>query len=194
MRPELLSHTAAEALAAVPLSTRLRDVDGAASPGHQRLVTSRLLARRDFEAVADELLRWGMHAGAGLRVAASSIPVEIGAVAQLTVGPPAIPGLTMLPGPPLRSGLPLLPGLTVACRVVEVIDEESRRGFTYATLSGHVESGVQRFIVARDAHGRIRASVVSITAPARGAMRWAGPLPVWAQRFMASRYCASLDV
>lgn len=176
MRPELLSHTAAEALAAVPLSTRLRDVAGPPPPCHQRLVTSRLLARRDFDRVTDELLHWGMHAGAGLRVTASSIPVEIGAVAQLTVGPP------------------MLPGLTVACRVVEVIDEESRRGFTYATLSGHVESGVQRFIVARDAHGRIRASVVSITAPARGVVRWAGPLPAWAQRFMASRYCASLDM
>ena len=175
MRPELLPHAAAEALAAVPLSTRLRSVDGTTPPGHRRLVTSRLLTRRDFDAAADALLCWGMHAGAGLGVAASSIPVESSAVVQLTVGRPVIPGLT------------------VACRVIDVFDEEWCRGFTYATLAGHLESGIQRFMVSSDVHGRIRASVVSISAPARGALRWAGPLPVWAQRFAASRYCASLD-
>lgn len=98
MRPTLLSHTADEALAAVPLSTRLRSVDGTPPPGHRRLVASRLLARRDFDAVADDLLCWGMHAGAGLRVAASHIPVEIGAVVELTVGAPVIPGLSAVHG------------------------------------------------------------------------------------------------
>ncbi len=192
MRPTLLPNTAAEALAAVPLSTSIRDVDGPVPPGHRRLVATRLLARRDFDEVADELMRWGMHAGAGLRVAASHIPVESGSLVQLAVGPHALPGLSRLPRL-TKAGSSARFGVTVACRIIEVIEEDVRRGFTYATLAGHLESGVQRFTVARDPQGAVRASVVSISAPAHGALRWAGPLPVWAQRVAAARYCAALD-
>src|SRR5699024_11479651 len=85
------------------------------------------------------------------------------------------------------------PGLTVACRVVEVIDEEDAQGFAYATLVGHPESGVQRFVVTRHVDGRVRASITSVSAPGRGLLRLAGPLAVWVQRLMAARYCSALD-
>lgn len=190
----LLPLDAAEALAGSPLSTHLTSTDDAVPPGHRRLVTSRLLVRRDFDAAADELLRWRMHTGAGLRVAASSERAAVGTVVRLTL-----------------SMFSRGPGLHVACRVVDVIDEEHRKGFTYATLAGHVESGLQTFTVNRGrcdaddslrqgtvsrtpqgADSPVRVSVVSVSAPAHPLLRWAGPVPVWAQRIMAARYCAAM--
>lgn len=191
----LLPLDTAEALAGSSLSTHLTSTDGAVPPGHRRLVTSRLLVRRDFDAAAEELLRWRMHTGVGLRVAATSERAAVGTVVRLTLSP-------------FARG----PGLHVACRVVDVIDEEHRKGFTYATLAGHVESGLQTFTVHRarcDADDGLRqgtdsrtphetesplvVSVVSVSASAHPLLRWAGPVPVWAQRIMAARYCAAMD-
>lgn len=186
-----LPSIAAEALATSRLSTHLTDTGGSVPPGHRRLTTTRVLARQDFDAVAEALLRWRMHTGAGLRVEASTERAAIGSFVRLALTP-------------FATG----PGLSVSCRVVDVIDEEDRKGFTYATLAGHVESGVQTFTVRRGRTGRhsgrsdsgggvsgapLLAEVVSVSAPAHRMLRIAGPLSVWAQRIMAARYCRALD-
>jgi uncharacterized protein (UPF0548 family) len=79
------------------------------------------------------LLGWDVHRGAGLRVEADG-PAEVGATVVVAV----------------RLG----PLWAVApCRVIEVIDDPGRVGFTYATLPGHPELGVERFVVSDTADG-----------------------------------------
>jgi uncharacterized protein (UPF0548 family) len=104
--------------------------------GFDRLTRSTVVGRgrAAFDRVADALLRWDVHRGAGLTVEADG-PVAKGARVRL-----------LLPGP-LRS-LPV----TIECRVVYVVDEagRGRRGFAYGTLPGHVEEGEARFLVETD--------------------------------------------
>jgi uncharacterized protein (UPF0548 family) len=80
--------------------------------------------------VAPALLAWDVHRAAGLQVEATG-PSRLGAT--------------------VVCGYRLGPIVTLApCRVIEVIDQPERVGFTYATLSGHPELGVERFTVVRD--------------------------------------------
>lgn len=107
---------------------------GRVPEGFDRLSRSTVVGRgaEAFGRVAEALLRWDVHRGAGLTVRAEG-PVAEGAQVHL-----ALPG-------PLRS-LPL----TISCRVVYLVDEPGRRGFAYGTLPGHVEEGEARFLVETD--------------------------------------------
>jgi uncharacterized protein (UPF0548 family) len=76
---------------------------------------------------AAELLSWNLHRAAGLHIASD--------------GPAHVGGTVVI-------GYRLGPVLTVApCRVIELFEQPDRVGFTYATLPGHPEIGVERFTV-----------------------------------------------
>ena len=49
--------------------------------------------------------------------------------------------------------------ITVACRVVQVIDEPDAGGFAYATLRGHPETGEEAFVVRSDRDGQVTFAV-----------------------------------
>jgi uncharacterized protein (UPF0548 family) len=52
------------------------------------------------------------------------------------------------PGATIVLALPIGPvWITAPCRVTDVVDEPGRAGFTYATLPGHPEEGVETFLV-----------------------------------------------
>lgn len=121
-----------------------------------------------FEHAVETLMTWRMHTGAGLRVAASSLRVEEGAVVRARLGP-----------------------LPVPCRVVWVLDEPTRRGFGYGTLPGHPESGEEAFVVGLD-HGAVTLRVMAYSRPGRAVARLAGPLGRWGQRLVVSRYARAL--
>jgi uncharacterized protein (UPF0548 family) len=90
------------------------------------------------------LLDWGVHRAAGLDIAATD-SAQVGATVVL--------------------GLRLGPAWAVApCRVVELIDEPDRVGFSYATLPGHPEEGVERFAFART-DGAVRFEVDAVSRP-----------------------------
>jgi len=121
-----------------------------------------------FRAASEALMTWRMHAGAGLRVAASSPRVHEGAVVVCRLGPLRIP-----------------------CRVLWVVDEPDAQGFGYGTLPGHPEAGEEAFVVSRRA-GDVRLTVSSYSRPGLLATRLAGPVGRWWQRLMLGRYAAAL--
>ncbi len=81
----------------------------------------------------------------------------------------------------------------IPCRVVEVIDEPSRRGFNYGTLPGHPEVGEERFFLEHLVDGRIRFTITTLSLPASRAARLAGPIGRGLQLGMTMRYLRALD-
>jgi len=104
-----------------------------APPARARVLRERVTLgpQASLSATADALFGWRVHRGAGLVILPSG-PAEVGVtvVQAVHVGP-------------LWFAAP--------CRVVEVVREPDEAGFTYATLPGHPETGVESFRVRR--HG-----------------------------------------
>lgn len=126
--------------------------------------------RRTFTLLAESLLSWRLQRYAGLVVATSHESVTIGA--------------TILNATPSR------PAMLAPCRVVDVIDEHRRRGFSYGTLPGHPLRGEERFTVEFDGAGRVVLRIVSFSTPA-GAVRLAPALARMGQRAVNRRYAAA---
>lgn len=145
-----------------------------ADTGLRHLEWSRGLDRTDFEAASQDLLSWRVHSRAGLAVAASDIPLTCGSVVRMRWGVGAL-------------------SIVIPCRVVEVIDEPTRRGFSYGTLPGHPEMGEERFLLEHLADGRITFTITALSLPAIRAARLAGPLGRVMQRGMTTRYLRALD-
>ncbi len=148
--------------------------DAAASAGFRVLNRSAVLTRRDFDAAARDLLAWRLHERAGLRVAASDVPLRRGTVVLMRWGPG-----------PLSVRIP--------CRVLDVIDEPTLRGFTYGTLPGHPEAGEERFLLEHVADGGIRLTISAVSRPASAPARLGGPFTRAAQALMTRRYLRALD-
>lgn len=147
---------------------------GAVPPGYLRLETTVALRRRDFETAAADLLAWRMHEKAGLRVEATDVAASVGAVVLMFAGVGRM-------------------ALRVPCRVVDLIDQPDRKGFSYGTLPGHPEAGEERFVLDRRPDGSIQFTVGAVSRPATVAARMAGPLTRAAQAIATRRYLRALD-
>lgn len=143
-------------------------------PGLTRLERSATLARRDFDAAADDLLSWRLHERSGLRVWASDVPLRAGTVVRMRLGLGRV-------------------ALSIPCRVVYVVDEEDLRGFAYGTLPGHPEAGEERFEVRRHDDGSIELTISAFSRPASRLARLGGPISRTVQRVMTERYLRALD-
>jgi uncharacterized protein (UPF0548 family) len=175
MPVRLLDELQAGALRAAPLSyASPLAPDAAASNGFRVLTVSAVLTRRDFDAAARDLLGWRMHERAGLRVAASDVPLRLGSVVLMRWG---IGPLSM----------------AVPCRVLDVVEEPRRRGFTYGTLPGHPEAGEEQFVLEHLDDDRIRLTIGAVSRPASALARLGGPLTRAAQSLMTRRYLRALD-
>ncbi|HRW37637.1 MAG: DUF1990 domain-containing protein [Acidimicrobiales bacterium] len=78
-----------------------------------------------------------------------------------------------------------------ACRVVEVVDEPDRFGFTYATLPDHPEEGWESFTVAVD-EGEVRFEIAAASRPAAALVRLGAPVGRHLQRRAAAGYLDAL--
>lgn len=78
--------------------------------------------------------------------------------------------------------------ITAPCRVMEVIDEPGRAGFTYAALPGHPEEGVETFLVEAEADGTVWFTVAARSRPAAWYARFGTPIARFAQRRITMRY------
>jgi uncharacterized protein (UPF0548 family) len=125
--------------------------------------------REVFEWASAYLMGWAVQRHAGVRVAASSDRVEVGAVAML------------------RLGLGPL-ALRAPVRVVHVIDEPDRRGFAYGTLRGHPETGEELFLLEHAADGEVTLRITAFSRPRSLLARAAGPLGRLVQRWITRRY------
>ena len=123
----------------------------------------------DFARAVETLMTWRMHAGAGLRVAASWPRVEEGAVVRCRLGPLVIP-----------------------CRVVWVLDEPTRAGFAYGTLPGHPVAGEEAFVVTHGDDDVVRLRAWAYSRPGLAVTRLAGPVGRLGQRVMLGRYGRAL--
>ncbi|RJK97065.1 DUF1990 family protein [Vallicoccus soli] len=127
----------------------------------------------DHAAAAEAVLGWRMHEGAGLAVAASDPVARGGTTVALGLG-----------AGPLR--------VRFACRVVVVVDEPGARGFAYATLPGHPETGEESFVVRTLPSGLVVLDVRAVSRPAWGLVRLAGPLGRLAQRAAVHAYARAV--
>lgn len=62
------------------------------------------------------------------------------------------------------------------CRIVRVVDEPDRFGYTIGTLPLHSEVGEERFLLERDAHGRATFEIRSFSGPSWWLVRVAWPV------------------
>lgn len=120
-------------------------------------------AATDLDAAARALRDWGVHRGAGLRVAADG---------------PAVLGSDVVLGIGLGPLWALAP-----CRVVDV----SGHGFTYAALPGHPEAGLERFEYVRDEHGT-RFHLRAVSRPAWRTTRLVPAAALRVQAAVTARY------
>lgn len=126
-----------------------------------------------FAAASSALKLWKMHEGAGFDV--------------LATDPSARPGASVL------ITFRLWPvWVTVACRVVDVLDTKSASGFTYATLPLHAERGEQTFLVSRGEDAQVTFSVSSTSRPKGLLARAGAPVTAILQRRAAGRYLLSM--
>ena len=147
---------------------------GSAPAGFNELRRSTQLNRRDFAAATQDLLTWRMHSRAGLKVHASDSPLVVGTVVLMRWGAGTL-------------------SLKIPCRVVSVIDEPRRQGFAYGTLTGHPEAGEEQFVLEHREDGGIKFTIVAFSRPASTSAKLAGPVGLFAQRYMTHRYLAALD-
>jgi uncharacterized protein (UPF0548 family) len=145
---------------------------GALPDGYHHVRKSAVIGRGRprFDDAAENVMRWGMLRGAGIRVDASTEVAAVGAEVLVGFGP-----------------------LRAPCRVVYVIDEADRRGFAYGTLPGHPESGEELFAVRYDpATDDVHAEVVAFSRHATWWSRLGSPVTSLAQRLITNRYLSAL--
>jgi uncharacterized protein (UPF0548 family) len=125
-----------------------------------------------FERAVEALRTWGMHRGAGLRVAADG-PIAVGTNVAFSA--------------PLPIGF-----VDGTCRIVVVVDEPNRYGFAYGTLSVHPERGEEAFIVSREEAGDVRLDVDGVSRPTHALARLVPALAEHLQDRGVRRYLAAM--
>jgi uncharacterized protein (UPF0548 family) len=125
-----------------------------------------------FAAAAGDLLHWQVQRGAGLTVRAAD---------EVTVGGLVWMGLGV---GPVKVGF--------RCRVVDVVDEPRRKGFSYGTLRGHPEAGEEAFTVVWRDDDAVELQIVAFSRPAHWWIKLGGPVPGLVQSWMTGRYLKAL--
>lgn len=160
-------------LRAAPLTYARPGKTTAAPAGFSRFSRTVALRRTDLDGAAADLLGWRFHERAGLVVRASG-PAAEGAVVEMRLGAGPV-------------------AVRIPCRVVAVVDEPDRRGFSYGTLPGHPECGEEEFLLQRMPDGGLGFTVSAFSRPATLLARAGGPVTGLVQRVMTRRYLAAPD-
>lgn len=146
---------------------------GTSPDGFTRFSWTKRLRRTDLDGAAADLLGWRVHERAGLAVRASG-PAAMGVVVEMRLGIAAA-------------------AVRIPCRVVAVVEEPERRGFSYGTLPGHPECGEEEFLLERLADGSLQFTVSAFSRPATRLARLGGPVTRAVQRTMTRRYLEAPD-
>ena len=142
---------------------RGRTLDGPMPAGFHHLELERRLGHGDaaYERAAEAVMTYAAQRGIGLRPVATA--------------PRAAVGVDILN----RLGVAPVP-----CRVVWAVEEPDRTGFGYGTLTGHVESGEEGFLVERRG-GEVYVVVRTYSRPEWTLARLAGPV-FWRLQHLAA--------
>ncbi len=123
-----------------------------------------------FAVAKDVLRRWQMHQDSGVRV--ESVPLTVGTDVVLWT---RTTGLT----------------LVFACRISEVFDDDRNFGFTYATLPGHPEQGIETFRL-EFINDVVQLHIVGESRPALRLSKLSGPLGHRLQKQFTERYITAM--
>jgi uncharacterized protein (UPF0548 family) len=126
-----------------------------------------------FERGVLALQNWTVHRDAGLIVA--------------TQGPPAV-------GDTVAMAAPIWPlWIDVVCRIVNVVADEHRCGFSYGTLTEHPEQGEESFTVHMDDRESVRFEIIAVSRPRHPLARAAAPVARLLQRQATNRYLTAMQ-
>jgi uncharacterized protein (UPF0548 family) len=165
-----------EALADRALSYREVGATGVALPdGYRHLARDVVVGRGTdaFDRAGTHLMTFGVHRDAGFSVDAT--------------GERAAAGVDVL----MRMGTPPF-GFEAPVRVVHVVEQSDRFGFTYGTLTGHPARGEESFSVLLDADGTVRFVLIGFSAPASLIATVSGPVGRRIQDRIIGRYITAL--
>jgi uncharacterized protein (UPF0548 family) len=165
-----------EELADRALSYREVGATGIALPdGYRHLARDVVIGRGTdaFDRAGTHLTTFGVHRDAGFSVDAT--------------GERAAPGVDVL----LRMGTPPF-GFEAPVRVVHVVEQTDRRGFTYGTLAGHPARGEESFSVLFDDDETVRFVLIGFSTPASLLASAAGPIGRRVQDRIIGRYVDAL--
>jgi uncharacterized protein (UPF0548 family)/ligand-binding SRPBCC domain-containing protein len=156
----------------------LRDWPDDAHPRFRRAEASVLIGRGDatWDRASHDVLSWAVKTRSGFLVDARG-PVQVG-------------------DRPVIRARALGVTITEPVEVIAVVNEPTRIGFAYRTLTGHPVLGEESFIVSREdtsERGRVRLTIRSLTAPApHQPWRMLHPILLVAQRIARRRYLRAL--
>ena len=129
--------------------------------------------RTTFEACAEDLLQWKVKTRSGFDIEPAGRRVEAGQEPTIRVrlGP------FRLPDP---------------SRVLEVVETEDLRGFTYGTKPGHPITGEESFLLVHPPDDRVFLVLRSVSRAGLGIWRLGEPVVRLAQRVYRRRYSRAL--
>jgi uncharacterized protein (UPF0548 family) len=110
-----------------------------------------------FQRATAGLKAWEAHHLPGVQVFPDGQKIQTGATVVVTLGTSLL-------------------SLAAPCRIVSVIDEETRWGFAYGTLPGHPERGEEAFVVSIASDEKVRFEVVAFSLPDDVIVRLSGPI------------------
>jgi uncharacterized protein (UPF0548 family) len=126
-----------------------------------------------FQRAVTGLKHWEAHRVPGVRVFPENQEIHTGATVVVTLGTPLL-------------------SLAAPCRIVSVIDGQTRWGFAYGTLPGHPEQGEEAFVVSISPDETVRFEVVAFSRPGDPLVRLSGPIGRGVQKGGTNTYLRAL--
>jgi uncharacterized protein (UPF0548 family) len=126
-----------------------------------------------FQRAVSGLKTWKAHRLPGMRVFPGDQVIRTGATVVVTVGTP-------------------IASVAAPCRIVGVVDGQTRWGFAYGTLPGHPERGEESFAVSMSPDGSVHFEIEAFSRPADPLVRLSGPFGRGVQRGATGAYLRAL--
>jgi len=127
-----------------------------------------------FYRAVSGLKGWKAHTALGIRVFPQDEEIRTGATVVVTLGAPFL-------------------ALAAPCRIVGVINEQTRWGFAYGTLPGHPEEGEEAFVVSISPDETVLFEIVAFSRPGDPLVRLAGPFGRAIQKRGTNGYLRALQ-
>jgi uncharacterized protein (UPF0548 family) len=124
---------------------------------HDRYETLLGQGHESFQRAVTGLKTWKAHRLPGMGVFPDHQKIITGATVVVTLGTPIV-------------------ALAVPCRIVSVIDGQTRWGFAYGTLPGHPEQGEEAFIVSMSPDQTVRFEIEAFSRSGDPLVRLSGPI------------------
>ena len=126
-----------------------------------------------FQRAITGLKTWKAHRLPGMRVFPAGLEVRNGATVVVTVGTPVA-------------------AIAAPCRIVGIVDGQTRWGFAYGTLPGHPEQGEELFAVSIAPDESVHFEIEALSRPADALVRLGGPIGRGVQRGATGAYLNAL--